>query len=99
LTSRSGQGGQDGVAVEFVLDRQRGVEPRSHAQEFGDRMRLVDAARARAADVQFLESDDVRLVLRDHCGDPGHVQTPVHAKAAMDVVGHDARHGRPLARP
>src|SRR5262249_52781782 len=53
----------------------------------------VDAAAARAADVDLLQRHDVGLARGDHAGDALGRQQPVDAEAAMHVVGQDADHG------
>ena len=45
---------------------QRGVEVAGHAEPLGDVVRLVDPAGPRAADVELLQGDDVRLLRGDH---------------------------------
>ena len=94
LDQRLGQGGQDGVAVALLLDVQGGVEVRTHAQKLGQAVRLVDAAGARAADIEFLQGDDIAARIGD---DPGHafeVELAVHPDTAVDVVGHHAKRHR-----
>src|SRR5206468_3544253 len=92
-----GPAGQYGVAVEFLLDLQRGVEVEGHLQLSGDLMGLVDPAGARAADVELLQAHHVRLELGDHGRDAIDIEPAVDADAAMDVVGQDPWHGAPAS--
>ncbi|MNC79147.1 hypothetical protein D3C75_1315490 [compost metagenome] len=56
-------------------------------------MGLIDAVGAGAADVQFLQADDIRFQLGDDGGDAGHVQLAVDADAAVHIVGDESGHG------
>ena len=68
------------------------METRGHGQTVGDRLGLIDPARARSADVQFLQADNVRLELGDDGDDPADIQTAIRADTAVDIVGKKARH-------
>ena len=92
-----GIAGQDRVAVLLLLDPQRGVEMAAHLQPPGDLIGLVDAAAARAPHIHLLQRDNVRLQRGDGRGHAADIQLAVHADAAVDVVGDDARHGLSLA--
>jgi hypothetical protein len=70
----------------------------AHAEQLGYGVGLVHAAGAGAADVELLQGHDVGLALGDHLRRAPDIEFAVHAHAAMDVVGHDARHS-PLQCP
>ena len=70
------------------------METETHRQTVGDGLGLIDVARAGAAHVQFLQTDDVRFVLGDHRGDAIDVQPPIDADAAVHIVGDQTGHGR-----
>jgi len=93
-----GQGGQHGVAVALLGHLHGGVEVEAHAELLGERMGLVDATAAVAADVQFLQGDDVRPATGDHLGHAVDVQPPVGPQALVDVVGQDTGH-EPVRAP
>ena len=48
--------------------------------------------RPRPADVQFLQADDIRLMLGDDRRDPPDIQPAIDADAAVDIVGQQAGH-------
>jgi hypothetical protein len=81
--------GQDRIAVFLFLDMQRRMKMRRDSQMPGDLMRLVDAAGPHAADIQFLERDDVGLCRRNDIGDPQGIGTAAASPATVDVVGQD----------
>ena len=83
---------QNGVSVFFLHHPQRRMEEHVHAKLAGDGVRLIDAARPNATDVELLKTDDIGLTGSDDLGYPLRRQAPVHAEAAVHVVGEDARH-------
>ncbi|EKY26758.1 hypothetical protein HMPREF0185_02389 [Brevundimonas diminuta 470-4] len=68
------------------------MELYAHGQVLSDGAGLIDMTGAGPADIQFLQADDVGLMLGDDIGDAFHVQLAIDADAAMDVVGQKSRH-------
>ena len=83
---------EQGVAILFRLDQHGGVEVEAHVEPRRDRLGLIDAAGAGAADVEFLQADYIRLVLGDDGDDPGDVEPLIGPDAAMHIVGEKTGH-------
>jgi hypothetical protein len=62
---------------------------RLHLQQLGDHRCLIDASRALAADIEFLQCDDVSTGSGNDISDPVRIQLAVGADTAMHVVGQD----------
>lgn len=60
-----------------------------HVEMRGDHMGLVYSAGAGAADVDFLQCDDVGLAFGDDGGDARGIEPAVGAEAAVNVVGEE----------
>lgn len=88
------QGRQQRISVALLLEVERGMEMRDHAEVSGDGLGLVDAAAARPLHVHLLQGDDVRPALGDHGGDTAGIELAVCAEATVHVVGH---HPQPTA--
>ena len=78
---------QNGVAVFLGLDPHGGMEADGHRQAAGDRARLIDPPGPGAADVKFLQADDVGFELGDDADDTLDIQSLVDPDTAMDVIG------------
>jgi hypothetical protein len=68
------------------------MEEHVHPKLTGDGVRLVDAVRPNATDLELLKTDDIGLHGSDDLGYPPWRQAPVHTEAAVHVVGEEARH-------
>jgi hypothetical protein len=68
-----------------------------HPESLGDRMGLIDPTRPCAPDIDLLESHNVRLIGCDHIRNPSGRQLTIRTKAAMHVVGQNARHRAPFS--
>ncbi|GEC33989.1 hypothetical protein EFR01_41600 [Sinorhizobium fredii] len=60
-----------------------------HVEMGGDHMSLVYSAAAGAANIHFLQGDNVGSAFTDDRGDARRVELPVGPEAAMDVVGEE----------
>ena len=74
------------------------MEMRLHLQKARDEMRLIDASRSLAANVQLLQRNDIGTRLGDDIGDPVRIDPPVGTDAAMHVVGQDSDRSAALQR-
>jgi hypothetical protein len=63
-----------------------------HRQLIGDGLGLIDETGPFPTDVQFLQTDDIGLVLGDDGCDPRYVEPAVDANATVDIVGQQAGH-------
>lgn len=84
------QRADQGIAVFLFGHRQRGVEMDLHAQQRGDHVGLIHPSGSAAADIYFLQRDNIGLQVRDDLGNPRRVELPVRPDAAVDVVGENA---------
>jgi hypothetical protein len=69
-----------------------------HAKPTRDRVGLIDPAATPPADVEFLQSHDVRTRPGDHVSDAGDVEAPIDAQAPVHVIGEYADDQRPSKR-
>lgn len=83
------EGGEYRIAIPLLLHIESGVEVMLHLEDFGDRMRLIDATGPPSSDIEFLQADNVRLLRRDHLGDAFRCQSPVGADAAVHIIGQE----------
>src|ERR1041385_2660498 len=61
-----------------------------HLRQLGELRNFVDALSALDAAINFLQADQIRMLLIDDSSDPSEVELLVHADAYMNVVGHHA---------
>lgn len=65
------------------------MEMEFHAQQRSNGMSLIYTAGAAAADIQFLQTDDIGFYGCDDLGHSRRVKPPIGADAAMNVVAQD----------
>jgi hypothetical protein len=77
------------VAIALVADHVCRAEVILHAKLLGDDAWLVHPIRAPPSDIELLQRDDIRLVLREDPGDARRVHPAVHPSTVADVVGDE----------
>lgn len=85
---------EDGVAVLLILDLHGSMEVERHIQARRDIQRLIDVPGTSPPDIEFLQTDDVRLAFSDHRSNAVDIKTTVRADAAVNIVSDDAWHVR-----
>jgi hypothetical protein len=79
------------VPVAFASGDHGGLKDVVHRQLVGEPGRLIHKARLRAADIDFLQRDDIGVAGGDDSSDARRGESTVHADAAVNVVGHDSQ--------
>ena len=79
---------EDDVAEEMTAQVPYRRHDPAHAERRADFLGLAGAGRARAN--HLLQRDDVGVDVAEHFGDAQRRRAPIHAAAAMDVVGRDS---------
>src|SRR5262249_35208543 len=69
----------------------------AHAERMSYGIGLINATRAKAPDIEFLERHHIGLASGDHLGDPPWLCSSVCADTSVDVVSHDAQRRWPCA--
>lgn len=85
-----GQGSQDRISILFVLQVESRMKLRLHLQMRGNHVRLVNSAAARAADIHFLQGDNIRPAFVDDGSSTDGVELAVGAEATVHVIGEEA---------
>jgi hypothetical protein len=88
-----GQPGEHRHAVLPTVVRPKIAEDASHACEFGEPLRLIDAVGACGSAIHLLERDHIRVQAADDFSDTLQIHASVIAQAVLDVVGSDTKRG------